>query len=179
MLSWRSIGNEKGQTSNKVGHNLWQWWNCTWNKIPTYPDFFYFLYNHCLLSSILQIKLKRKKTAERNMEASQEKVQSDHKAFGWAATDSSGLLSPFHFARRYICMYPFVSLSFWMKICLVIMVFINLHIDVSRSNGDDDITMRILYCGICHTDLGMLRNHHGISLYPLVPGYMSLAPFLY
>ncbi|RVW75062.1 putative mannitol dehydrogenase [Vitis vinifera] len=70
------------------------------------------------------------------MEASQEKVQSDHKAFGWAATDSSGLLSPFHFARR--------------------------------SNGDDDITMRILYCGICHTDLGMLRNHHGISLYPLV-----------
>ncbi|RVW27806.1 putative mannitol dehydrogenase 3 [Vitis vinifera] len=81
------------------------------------------------------------------MEASQEKLQSDHKAFGWAATDSSGLLSPFHFARR--------------------------------SNGDDDITMRILYCGICHTDLGMLKNHHGISLYPLVPGYMSLAPFLY
>jgi hypothetical protein len=27
------------------------------------------------------------------------------KAFGWAARDSSGILSPFHFTRRYVCAY--------------------------------------------------------------------------
>lgn len=32
-----------------------------------------------------------------------------HKVFGWAATDSSGSLSPFHFSRRYIYMYMLLS----------------------------------------------------------------------
>jgi hypothetical protein len=27
------------------------------------------------------------------------------KAFGWAARDSSGILSPFQFTRRYVCAY--------------------------------------------------------------------------
>ncbi|XP_047328116.1 8-hydroxygeraniol dehydrogenase-like [Impatiens glandulifera] len=61
------------------------------------------------------------------------------RAFGWAAMDSSGILSPFHFTRRI--------------------------------NGDHDVTIRILYCGICATDLQMTRNHHGISMYPMVPGH--------
>ncbi|KAJ4981803.1 hypothetical protein NE237_032640 [Protea cynaroides] len=61
------------------------------------------------------------------------------KAFGWAARDSSGILSPFNFTRR--------------------------------ANGDDDITMKILYCGICHADLQITRDKFGLGLYPVVPGH--------
>ncbi|XP_042489474.1 probable mannitol dehydrogenase [Macadamia integrifolia] len=62
-----------------------------------------------------------------------------NKAFGWAAKDSSGVLSPFHFTRR--------------------------------ANGDDDITLKIFYCGICHADLQILRDKFGFGLYPVVPGH--------
>ncbi|CAL5356583.1 unnamed protein product [Camellia sinensis] len=61
------------------------------------------------------------------------------KAVGWAALDSSGILSPFHFTRR--------------------------------ANGDNDITMKILYCGICHSDLHMTTNTFGFSSYPMIPGH--------
>ncbi|XP_058081249.1 probable mannitol dehydrogenase isoform X3 [Magnolia sinica] len=61
------------------------------------------------------------------------------KAFGWAARDSSGVLSPFKFSRR--------------------------------ANGDDDVTLKILYCGICHSDLHSVRNDMGNSVYPLLPGH--------
>jgi len=61
------------------------------------------------------------------------------KAFGWAARDSSGVLSPFKFSRR--------------------------------TTGDKDVTFRVLYCGICHTDLNMIKNDWGISTYPLIPGH--------
>ncbi|KAK7261154.1 hypothetical protein RIF29_27459 [Crotalaria pallida] len=60
-------------------------------------------------------------------------------AYGWAARDSSGILSPFNFIRR--------------------------------EAGGRDITIKILYCGICHTDLHFLKNDHGITIYPLVPGH--------
>jgi cinnamyl-alcohol dehydrogenase len=40
-----------------------------------------------------------------------------------------------------------------------------------RVNGDNDITIKILYCGICHSDLHIARNDFGISIYPVVPGY--------
>ncbi|KAK1316025.1 putative mannitol dehydrogenase [Acorus calamus] len=40
-----------------------------------------------------------------------------------------------------------------------------------RTNGDDDITIKILYCGVCHTDLHYIRNDHGITHYPIVPGH--------
>ncbi|BAT99427.1 hypothetical protein LR48_Vigan319s000700 [Vigna angularis] len=60
-------------------------------------------------------------------------------AYGWAARDDSGILSPFHFTRR--------------------------------ANGDNDITLEILYCGICHTDLHFARNDFGMSIYPMVPGH--------
>nr|XP_011457649.1 PREDICTED: probable mannitol dehydrogenase [Fragaria vesca subsp. vesca] len=58
-------------------------------------------------------------------------------AYGWAARDSSGILSPFHFTRR--------------------------------TNGGNDITMKILYCGICHSDLHLAKNEVGTSRYPLLP----------
>ncbi|XP_062100736.1 probable mannitol dehydrogenase [Humulus lupulus] len=61
------------------------------------------------------------------------------KAFGWAARDSSGVLSPFHFSRR--------------------------------ENGEKDVTFKVMYCGICHSDLHMLKNEWGVSTYPLVPGH--------
>ncbi|XP_008236460.1 PREDICTED: probable mannitol dehydrogenase [Prunus mume] len=61
------------------------------------------------------------------------------KAFGWAARDSSGVLSPFNFSRR--------------------------------ETGEKDVTFKVLYCGICHTDLHMVKNDWGSSTYPLVPGH--------
>ncbi|XP_021800285.1 probable mannitol dehydrogenase isoform X2 [Prunus avium] len=62
-----------------------------------------------------------------------------HKAIGWAARDSSGVLSPFKFSRR--------------------------------ATGEKDVTFKVLYCGICHTDLHTSKNDWGSSKYPLVPGH--------
>ncbi|KAI0507179.1 hypothetical protein KFK09_013300 [Dendrobium nobile] len=61
------------------------------------------------------------------------------KAFGLAARDNSGVLSPFHFSRR--------------------------------ANGEDDVTIKILYCGICHSDLHQLKNEWKNTIYPCVPGH--------
>nr|GMD56348.1 probable mannitol dehydrogenase [Ipomoea batatas] len=61
------------------------------------------------------------------------------KAFGWAARDSSGILSPFNFSRR--------------------------------ENGPDDVTIKIHYCGVCHSDLHTVKNDWGFSSYPIVPGH--------
>ncbi|MED6186793.1 cinnamoyl-Coa reductase [Stylosanthes scabra] len=60
-------------------------------------------------------------------------------AFGWAATDASGHLSPFHFTRR--------------------------------ENEADDVTLKILYCGVCHSDLHTVKNDWGFTTYPVVPGH--------
>ncbi|KAK8672858.1 hypothetical protein V6N13_111215 [Hibiscus sabdariffa] len=65
--------------------------------------------------------------------------QKQQKAFGWAATDQSGTLSPFNFSRR--------------------------------ENGDEDVTLKILYCGVCHSDLHVLKNEWGFTSYPVVPGH--------
>ncbi|KAF7120455.1 hypothetical protein RHSIM_Rhsim13G0121400 [Rhododendron simsii] len=73
------------------------------------------------------------------MAISQEQDDQTQKALGWAARDSSGILSPFHFTRR--------------------------------ATGDNDVTMKVLYCGICHSDLHMTKNEFGFSVYPLVPGH--------
>ncbi|KAG0478050.1 hypothetical protein HPP92_012769 [Vanilla planifolia] len=61
------------------------------------------------------------------------------KAYGLAAKDASGVLSPFTFSRR--------------------------------NNGDDDVTIKILYCGICHTDLHGVKNDWKNTVYPIVPGH--------
>ncbi|XVF61487.1 hypothetical protein PTKIN_Ptkin08bG0133500 [Pterospermum kingtungense] len=62
-----------------------------------------------------------------------------NKAFGWAARDISGVLSPFKFSRR--------------------------------ATGEKDVAFKVLYCGICHSDLHMVKNEWGTSIYPLVPGH--------
>ncbi|KAH7861498.1 hypothetical protein Vadar_026953 [Vaccinium darrowii] len=60
-------------------------------------------------------------------------------AFGWAANDTTGVLSPFKFSRRV--------------------------------TEDEDVRFKILYCGICHTDLHSVKNDWGFSTYPIVPGH--------
>lgn len=61
------------------------------------------------------------------------------KAFGWAARDTSGHLSPFNFTRR--------------------------------ATGEKDVRIKVLYCGICHTDIQNATNGWGGSTYPVVPGH--------
>ncbi|EYU30917.1 hypothetical protein ABFS82_08G218600 [Erythranthe guttata] len=60
-------------------------------------------------------------------------------AFGWAARDTSGVLSPFNFSRR--------------------------------ATGEYDVQFKVLYCGVCHSDLHMAKNEWGVTLYPVVPGH--------
>jgi cinnamyl-alcohol dehydrogenase len=61
------------------------------------------------------------------------------KAFGWAARDPSGILSPFNFSRR--------------------------------ETGEEDVKVKVLYCGICHSDLHNIKNERGTAKYPMVPGH--------
>lgn len=37
--------------------------------------------------------------------------------------------------------------------------------------GPEDVDIRVEFCGICHSDLSMLRNEWGMSSYPIVPGH--------
>ncbi|XWS24714.1 hypothetical protein CRYUN_Cryun27aG0007200 [Craigia yunnanensis] len=39
-----------------------------------------------------------------------------------------------------------------------------------RETGEKDVAFKVLYCGICHSDLHMVKNEWGSSIYPLVPG---------
>ncbi|CAI0419739.1 unnamed protein product [Linum tenue] len=67
------------------------------------------------------------------------------KAFGWAASDPSGHLSPFSFSRR--------------------------------ATGEEDVRFKVLYCGICHSDLHCIKNEWGFSTYPLLPGYICFTTY--
>lgn len=71
--------------------------------------------------------------------AASPETEHPRKAIGWAARDSSGVLSPFAFSRR--------------------------------NNGDEDITVKIVYCGICHSDLHCIKNEWKNTNYPIVPGH--------
>ncbi|XP_010432010.1 PREDICTED: cinnamyl alcohol dehydrogenase 8 isoform X1 [Camelina sativa] len=63
----------------------------------------------------------------------------EKEAFGLAAKDNSGVLSPFSFSRR--------------------------------ETGEKDVRFKVLFCGICHSDLHMVKNEWGSSIYPVVPGH--------
>lgn len=45
-----------------------------------------------------------------------------------------------------------------------------LHYDLG-SLGDNQIDVKVNYCGICYSDIAMLDNHWGITAYPFVPGH--------
>ncbi|XP_021833337.1 8-hydroxygeraniol dehydrogenase-like isoform X1 [Prunus avium] len=40
-----------------------------------------------------------------------------------------------------------------------------------RATGDEDVRFKVLYCGICHSDLHSVKNDWGFSVYPMVPGH--------
>ncbi len=40
-----------------------------------------------------------------------------------------------------------------------------------RDPGEHDVLIRILYCGICHSDIHQARNEWNNALYPMVPGH--------
>lgn len=37
--------------------------------------------------------------------------------------------------------------------------------------GSDQVDIKVHYCGICHSDLSMLKNEWGMTQYPFVPGH--------
>ncbi|CAL5088423.1 unnamed protein product [Urochloa decumbens] len=40
-----------------------------------------------------------------------------------------------------------------------------------RVQGNGDVTIKVLFCGICHTDLHVIKNEWGNAMYPVVPGH--------
>ncbi|GKV43185.1 hypothetical protein SLEP1_g50509 [Rubroshorea leprosula] len=40
-----------------------------------------------------------------------------------------------------------------------------------RNTGPDDVYLKIICCGICHSDLHQVKNELGMSNYPMVPGH--------
>ena len=40
-----------------------------------------------------------------------------------------------------------------------------------REARPDDVVIKILYCGVCHSDLHTARNDWGFTTYPVVPGH--------
>ncbi|CAL5406007.1 unnamed protein product [Camellia sinensis] len=110
------------------------------------------------------------------MESSAEEVHAVT-AFGWAARDQSGILSPFKFSRRATGGEDVRLKVLYCGIC---------HTDLHRikndwgdsnypllpgETGDEDVRFKVLYCGICHTDLHRIKNDWGGSIYPLLPGH--------
>ncbi|KAL2498969.1 putative cinnamyl alcohol dehydrogenase 9 [Abeliophyllum distichum] len=40
-----------------------------------------------------------------------------------------------------------------------------------RATGERDVQVKVLYCGVCHSDLHMAKNEWGLTQYPIVPGH--------
>ena len=40
-----------------------------------------------------------------------------------------------------------------------------------REPQADDVEVKILYCGVCHSDIHTARNEWGATMYPIVPGH--------
>ncbi|KEG12840.1 NADP-dependent alcohol hydrogenase [Trypanosoma grayi] len=40
-----------------------------------------------------------------------------------------------------------------------------------RAVGPDDVSIKIAYCGVCHSDIHQARDEWGGSLFPMVPGH--------
>jgi len=40
-----------------------------------------------------------------------------------------------------------------------------------RPTGPEDVRFKVLFCGICHSDLHQIKNDWGASKYPMVPGH--------
>ncbi len=44
--------------------------------------------------------------------------------------------------------------------------------------GDQEVDIKVHYCGICHSDLSMLNNEWGMTQYPFVPGHEIIGEVL-
>ncbi len=42
------------------------------------------------------------------------------------------------------------------------------------SMGPNDVEIKVEYCGICQSDIGMLDNAWGVTTYPIVPGHEAI-----
>ena len=40
-----------------------------------------------------------------------------------------------------------------------------------REVGPHDVQIKILYCGVCHSDIHQVRDEWGGSIFPMVPGH--------
>ncbi|XP_022851767.1 8-hydroxygeraniol dehydrogenase-like [Olea europaea var. sylvestris] len=40
-----------------------------------------------------------------------------------------------------------------------------------RVTGERDVQVKVLYCGVCHSDLHMAKNEWGLTQFPIVPGH--------
>ncbi|KAL0396472.1 UNVERIFIED_CONTAM: 8-hydroxygeraniol dehydrogenase [Sesamum calycinum] len=40
-----------------------------------------------------------------------------------------------------------------------------------RATGEHDVQFKVMYCGVCHSDLHMVKNEWGFTQYPIVPGH--------
>ncbi|KAL6506640.1 8-hydroxygeraniol dehydrogenase [Orobanche hederae] len=40
-----------------------------------------------------------------------------------------------------------------------------------RATGDRDVQFKVLYCGVCHSDLHLIKNDWGFAQYPMIPGH--------
>lgn len=46
-----------------------------------------------------------------------------------------------------------------------------LSINRPKVRGDYDVRFKMLFCGVCHSDVHLGLNHLGGSMYPMVPGH--------
>ncbi|KAH8968502.1 hypothetical protein BDL97_03G131000, partial [Sphagnum fallax] len=46
-----------------------------------------------------------------------------------------------------------------------------------RATGPGDVKFKILFCGVCHSDLHQILNDWGSALYPLLPGHEIVKAF--
>ncbi|KAG8086972.1 hypothetical protein GUJ93_ZPchr0010g10121 [Zizania palustris] len=40
-----------------------------------------------------------------------------------------------------------------------------------RNTGDNDVAIKIMFCGICHSDLHSIKNEWQNAIYPIIPGH--------
>ncbi|KAK5785172.1 hypothetical protein PVK06_039725 [Gossypium arboreum] len=43
--------------------------------------------------------------------------------------------------------------------------------DDNKETGEKDVVFKVLYCGICLSDLHMIKNEWGNTVYPFLPGH--------
>jgi len=54
--------------------------------------------------------------------------------------------------------------------CGVLVGFPVMWVLSCRPTGPEDVRFKVLFCGICHSDLHQIKNDWGASKYPMVPG---------